>query len=313
LNRAKSAVWHRLIQENILGFLVSLVGAIILVIFIHRMASRPLQKLVVCSQKLAAGELESRVELEGAQELVRLQLQRAYNQMGGQLSDAHRSLMEKTLLYNVLSATNQSIVRTDNAEELYAEICRIAVELGGFKLAWIGLVDEATGRVVPAASMGLAQQYLFNIAISVNPELPEGRGATGQAIRQNHHVVVNDFIKATAASPWRNTACEGNIKSSAAFPISVDSKVVGAFNVYADSVGYFTQEVVKLLREMALDISFALSSYKREAERKQAEAVLSAQRKVLEMIAAGAPLKKTLNVLCRGIDSLLTDKPSMSG
>ncbi|GEM_PF-994860 len=310
LSRAKSAVWYRLIQENILGFLVSLVGAVLLVIFIHEMASRPLQKLVACCQKLAAGELESRVELEGAQELVRLQL--AYNQMGGQISDAHRSLTEKTILYNVLSETNQSIVRTDNAENLYDDICRIAVEFGSFELAWIGLVDEATGKVEPVASRGSVQQYLSDIDISVNPELPEGQGATGKAIRQNCHVVVNDFMKATAASPWQNAARESNIKSSAALPISVDSKVVGAFNVYADSVGYFTQEVIDLLLDMMRDISFAISDYKRESDRKQAEMVLTAQRKVLEMVAAGASLEKTLKVLCRGIDSLLTDKGGIS-
>lgn len=87
LGRAKSAVWHRLIQENLFGFLVSLIGAIFLVIFIHRTASRPLNRLVVSSQKLAAGDLESRVELEGARELV--QLEQAFNEMGSQLSDSH--------------------------------------------------------------------------------------------------------------------------------------------------------------------------------------------------------------------------------
>lgn len=310
LSRAKSAVWYRLIQENILGFLVSLFVAVILVFFVHRMASRPLCNLVAVSQKLAAGDLESRVGLKGAKEL--LQLEQAFNQMGSQLDDTHKALTVKTALYNVLSETNQSIVRIDNAESLFAEICRIAVELGDFKLAWIGLVDEVTGKVEPAASRGVAQEYLSKTTISINPELSEGRGATGQAIRENRYIVVNDFLKAPEASPWQKAAREVNIKSSAAFPILVDGKVVGALNVYAGCVGYFTQEVVELLCEMSRDISFALNNYKKEAERKQVEATLVAYRKILELVAAGEPLEKTMAALCRGVDSLLSEKKGMS-
>jgi len=310
LSRAKSAVWQRLIQENILSFLVSLIGSILLVIFIHRMASRPLQQLVVSSQGLASGNFESRVALVGARELI--QVEQAFNQMAGQLSETHTALTTKTALYNVLSETNQSIVRLRSAEELYAEVCRIAVELGGFKLAWIGLVDPSSGLIKPAVSQGLVEQYLSKIVVSVNPEIPEGRGATGKAIRENHHVVVNDFLQSTGAGVWRDAAQEAGIRSSGAFPISADGEVVGAFNVYADSVDYFTQEVVELLCEMALDISFALTNYQREAQRKRVEAILSVQRKVLEMIASGSSLKETLEVLCRGIDSLIVDKGGIS-
>ncbi len=310
LSRDKAAVWSRLVQDNILSFLVNLVSAICLVIFIHRMASRPLQVLVSSSQKLAAGKLGNLVALNGARELVALE--ESFNNMSDQLSTIHKALVAKTALYNVLSETNQSIVRLHSAEELYAEICRIAVELGGFKLAWIGLVDDESGNVKPVASKGVAEAYLSKIVVSVSPEQAEGRGATGKAIRQNHYVIVNDFLQAAAASPWRDAAREAGIRSSGAFPISIEGKVVGAFNVYADSVGYFSEEVIDLLSEMAVDISFALANYQREEARKRAESLLSAQQKVLEMIAAGAPLVNVLERLCQTINSLLEESKGTS-
>ncbi len=311
VSRAKAAVWYRLIQENILGFLVILIGAILLVIFIHRMASRPLKNLVIaCNHKIATAGLKNPVELEGAQEMVQLQL--AFNQMSSQLTKTHKALTIKTALYNVLSETNHSIVRTDNAEKLYNDICRIAVEHGSFKLAWIGLIDQTTEKVIPVASQGEPKQYLSNIVISINPKLPEGQGATGQAVRGNCPIVINDLLKTTPASPWRTASLKANIKSRAAIPILIDKKVFGVFNVYADSIDFFTQEIVDLLVEIGLDISFALNNYQRETERRQAEAALAVQRNVLELIAKGVPLKQTLRALCLGIDNLLMNKGGIS-
>ncbi len=310
VSRAKSAVSHRLVQENLFGFLVSLIAAGFLVIFIYRMASRPLQKLVVSSQKLAAGDLKSKAELEGAQELV--QLEKAFNTMSKQLSCSHEALEVKTALYSILSEANQSIVRIGNAQELYAEICRIAVGLGGFKLAWIGLVDESAKKVSAVASAGLAKDDLPRIEASINIDRLDGDGAAATAIRGNQHVVINDFLKATEPGVWQDIARESGIGSVGAFPISCDSKVIGAFNIYASNVGYFSQDVVDLLSEMALDISFALTNYQREAERKQAEAILIAQRQVLEIIASSSSLKESLELICRRLDSLMVDKGAMS-
>ena len=57
-------------------------------------------------------------------------------------------------MYAVLSDINQTIVREKNPQAMLAAACRIAVEKGGFRLAWIGLVDPADGQFKIAASAG---------------------------------------------------------------------------------------------------------------------------------------------------------------
>ena len=51
----------------------------------------------------------------------------------------------------VLSGINSTIVRVRERGELLRESCRIAVRDGGFKMAWIGLVEPGATKAAPLA------------------------------------------------------------------------------------------------------------------------------------------------------------------
>src|SRR5690606_20532020 len=63
-------------------------------------------------------------------------------------------------VYAVLSEINALIVRVRNREALYQEACRIAVEAGGFRFAWIGIVDPTGERILPVAWGGAENGFL---------------------------------------------------------------------------------------------------------------------------------------------------------
>jgi len=114
---------------------------------------------------------------------------------------AHLAEIERmNRLYVALSQVNQSIVRAHTREELFAEMCRVLIDFGGFKLAWIGLVNPATQQVEIAARHGTDGQLLDGVQVFAS-DRPEGRGTVGPAIRENRPVVVADFMGASA--PWR--------------------------------------------------------------------------------------------------------------
>lgn len=174
-------------------------------------------------------------------------------------------------LYATLSQTNQAIIRVDNQQQLFEEICRIVVEYGRFHLAWVGLTDSGTGLVVPVASFGVAEPYLEGLCISVDPEAPSGRGVTGAAIRKGMYQINNDFTTSEAHLPWRDTAQLNGLRSSAAFPLRREGEVIGALAIYSGEAGYFDDQLIDLLTEMAIDISFALENFSREERRLRAE------------------------------------------
>jgi PAS domain S-box-containing protein len=62
--------------------------------------------------------------------------------------------------YAVLSAANEAVVRLRDRDALFAEVCRIAVQVGGFRLAWVGSHDAVAAVVRPTAWAGQADAYL---------------------------------------------------------------------------------------------------------------------------------------------------------
>ena len=117
---------------------------------------------------------------------------------------AEAKIKRLTQLYIALSQCNEAIVRCASEEELFPQICRAAVQFGGMKMAWIGLVDPDTRMVRSVASFGdHADEYLQDVEISVDPDSPFGRGPTGTAIRENQPIWCQDFQHDPLAAPWR--------------------------------------------------------------------------------------------------------------
>ncbi|HEX7401678.1 MAG TPA: PAS domain S-box protein, partial [candidate division Zixibacteria bacterium] len=162
-------------------------------------------------------------------------------------------------------------------EELYQQACRIAVEDGLFRMAWVGLVDRESLLVKPVAHWGFEEGYLEQVRISVW-DVPEGNGPTGDAIRMGKHFICKDIALDPRMLPWREEAIKRGYRSSASFPIKVGTKIIGAFNIYAPDSHFFDEEEINLLDKLAADISFAIESINQEKQRKQAEEALREEK-----------------------------------
>ncbi|MBI3480350.1 MAG: EAL domain-containing protein [Nitrosomonadales bacterium] len=168
-------------------------------------------------------------------------------------------------LYAALSECNQAIVRSDNAEALFKAICRIVVQFGGMKMAWIGLLDETGQQVKPVASYGASTNYLDDILISTDIGSPYGHGPIGTALRENKPFWCQDFQRDPATTPWRNSGAPANWGASAALPLHRNGQIIGALSLYAEEANAFDAAARGLLMEMSVDISFALDNFVRES------------------------------------------------
>lgn len=179
-----------------------------------------------------------------------------------------------TNLYSALSECNEAVAHCTTQEGLFARICEVVVTKGRMKMAWIGLADEATGRVPPVQAFGDGTEYLDGIRISVDADDPHGRGPTGTAVRENHPVWLDDFLQNPSTAPWHDRAAPHGWKASAALPISRGGRPVGALTFYAGTHGWFDPETRALLEEMAANISFALDKFDAEATARAHQATL---------------------------------------
>ncbi|HEX8725456.1 MAG TPA: PAS domain S-box protein [Gemmatimonadaceae bacterium] len=172
-------------------------------------------------------------------------------------------------VYAVLSDTNQMIVRERDAQAMLDAVCRIAVERGDFRMAWIGMLEDDAPLLRPAASAGFVDGYLDFVNIDLRDDV-RSSGPSAQAIFSGEHRICADIAHDPAFRPWAAEALRRGYRSSGSFPLKVDGRVVGVFNLYADELGVFGEEEMALLDKLALDIGFALELDRREAERRRA-------------------------------------------
>ncbi len=172
----------------------------------------------------------------------------------------HRTQQERiarlSRIQAVLGGINSAIVRVRERRELLRETCRIAIQQGGFRMAWIGLVENGAMKATPLVWEGFEQGYLQEMGRALANR--EGDpGPVGEALRQMRMVVVND-IEAGDDTPLRQEALMRGYRSQVAMPLLVEDQPVGVLVLYAAETGFFDFEELRLLKDLAGDISFAL-------------------------------------------------------
>jgi len=215
-------------------------------------------------------------------------LRRQVRRQTAQLVAQTAQLQRLTKLYAALSQCNQAIVRCTEEQELFPQICRDAVNFGGMRMAWIGLLDEARGKVMPVASFGVGVEYLDGIDITLQTDEPAGRGPTGTAMRESHPVWCQDFQHDPLTTHWHERSAAFGWAASAALPLHRKGKVVGTLGLYADTVNAFDEPARNLLTEMAMDISYALDRFDEAELRQQADDMIRRQSDVLALQARRA-------------------------
>lgn len=189
---------------------------------------------------------------------------------------AEATIERKTKLYSALSHCNKAIVYCSNENELFGEVCRAAVQFGGMKMAWIGMVDAETSLLRLAASFGDDGGFIKDMAISVDADGPNGRSPTSTSIRDSKPSWCQDFLNDPRTLPWHELAARVGVAASASLPLHSNGIVVGAFILYSGAANSFDESARDLLEEMASDICFALDNFTRELQRRQAEEELLA-------------------------------------
>ncbi len=155
-----------------------------------------------------------------------------------------------TRIYAVLSDINSAIVRIRDRDELMQEACRIAVDEGRFEIAWIGIVGPRHPQVAAGARRTPqgAERHL--------PSWPTSpRHAANRVLHEARSVIINDLAgEAQLGTGHEPLQCS----SMAAFPIRVDGELRGVLTLCAAEAGYFDEQELRLLRELAGDIGFGL-------------------------------------------------------
>ncbi|HEX8979432.1 MAG TPA: EAL domain-containing protein [Parasulfuritortus sp.] len=211
--------------------------------------------------------------------------QRGVNRDSTLRKTAELELQRVTRMYATLSDSNQCIVRATDAEHLFADICRIAVHVGGLQGCVVSLLDADKGVIHPAAYQGFDADCIANLQAALLG--PEKISPTVQSIQDGKKIICNDITGDPETCDWTEAADEAGIRSCATYPLICSRKTIGAISFYADEANFFSPDIAKLLEEMAMDLSFAMENFAREAQRRESVDKLRQSARVFENTAEG--------------------------
>ena len=182
-------------------------------------------------------------------------------------------------VYAVLSDINQSILREKDPQKMLETACRIAVEKGQLRMAWIGLVDPVSGKIEITAHAGATPDTLQVLNALLGSEQSDCQCTfTLHALQTGRYGVCNDVAHDPQAESWREAGLQRDYRAMASLPLKMAEKVIGTFNLYADKPDFFDADEMKLLDELAMDIGFALEVRDREVALRQQERALLEER-----------------------------------
>ena len=165
------------------------------------------------------------------------------------------------------SECTKSMTRIDNEKNLMESICRICVDVGGHRMAWVAFADkEPSKKLKAAAHWGAEDWFVENLNANWgNSEL--GNGPAGTCIRTGKITVFQDLVGNPPFNPWRETAERGGYGSCIALPLVERDLVYGALVIFDAEANAFDKEETILLEELAEDLSYGIRTIRLKEER----------------------------------------------
>ena len=177
---------------------------------------------------------------------------------------------------NLLSRCNEAVIHAEGEAELLQRVCDLAVDIGGYVMAWAGYARPDDYRLIEQlARAGRDEGYLKNIRFSWSDERPEGQGPAGIAIRSGEAVFLADIRKHRPFRPWLGRARRRGYGGLVGLPLKDGDRPFGVLMLYKNHTQPFLPEEQRLLMDLSADVAFGLRARRLQArERRLQQAVI---------------------------------------
>jgi PAS domain S-box-containing protein len=169
----------------------------------------------------------------------------------------------------MLGKCNELLIHIKNETALITEVCRIAVVIGGYRMAWVGYAENDDYKsILPQAHFGHSEGFLNKIKLSWSEHDVNGLGPGGKTIRNGQTVVVEDLLK-DASYPVKKEALEQGYRSLVSLPLKNKEKAFGLLALYLGDAHHFAQDELHLLQDLADNLAAGIINIRAEHERQQ--------------------------------------------
>ncbi|WP_139379496.1 PAS domain S-box protein [Zoogloea sp. LCSB751] len=189
-----------------------------------------------------------------------------------------------------VSECNQAVARAGDERVLLQDVCRLMVDFGGYRMAWVGYPEyDARRRVKPVAQFGCIDGYFDAVDVSWS-DGADGVGPTGTAVREKRPQVCRDILTDPRFERWREAASRNGYASSCALPLlDADGHCFGALSVYSSEADAFDDEEMRLLSDLGGDLAFGIRALRDRAAREEAQRRQVAAESQLRHLVEASP------------------------
>ncbi|HOZ87149.1 MAG TPA: PAS domain S-box protein, partial [Bacteroidia bacterium] len=223
---------------------------------------------------------------------------------------SEQEIIKLNRLYAFLSAINQTIVHSTEQDTLLKKTCDIAVEIGGFKMARIEMLDSAGGLHSVSTSGGQQEiDEATRLSGTDYSGVLERETPIGKALRSKNPEYNNDLLNDPALAELKEVLQRVGVRSAISLPIKKAGEMIGVFNLSSGQENFFDVQEIELLTEAAGDISFAIENIEKNRIHRNTEALLHKnERRFRGMIENSTDFKTLTDItgrLCYGSPSVL--------
>lgn len=186
------------------------------------------------------------------------------------ISYSQESLREVNRALRSISECTKAITRSTDEQELMQEICRIFVNVGGYRFAWVGFAEQDEEKTLrPVAHWGYQEDFIDNMQATWD-DCERGRGPAGTTIRTGKTTVFQNFRTNPDYLPWREDAIKCGYASGISLPLSEAGQVFGALVIFSEETNAFDTEEITRMEELAEDLSYGIKTIRMNVERERA-------------------------------------------
>lgn len=180
---------------------------------------------------------------------------------------------------------NQAIIRATREEELFQELCRVSMRVQGVDLAWVGLAEQDAARSIrPVAAIGFRPEELAQVRISWADDA-WGQGPAGCAIRAGSPCLRTGDLTEPDLFLAREEDLGLGFGASLALPLLAGDRAFGALVLFSASPETFEAPQVRLLQELANNLSIGVRALRSQQERDRALATAESQAAQLRALS----------------------------
>ena len=173
----------------------------------------------------------------------------------------------------VLIRANEVLVRTHDEQALLDRMCATMVEVGGYRLAWIGLIADKPVTAVRAVAHAGDDIGMVSSPPSAQWDALAHHEAVTEAVLQGGKPhIEQDLAQTNDTGPGHALIPVSG--SRIVLPLIVGADALGVLALYAAEPGAFTPDAVQLLVQLADDLAYGIAALRERARREDGEAHL---------------------------------------